>query len=262
MKKILTLIVSVTVAIMMCVPVMATASSGSSKVSIIFTSDMHSHLDSVKVLRNGKATQYGGFARVRTVAKDIEKDYPDSLMVDAGNFSMGTAYQTIFKSSASELRTMGSMGYDAVALGKNEFDFGADGLAKMIKKASSDVGTSTTTTTAYNTQTYQYDTTTTTTKNMPDLVCGNINWNKSLSSASLKKNAKKLKRAMDKYGAEDYTVIDKNGTKIAVIGLMGKTAVKEMSDGGVKWSSYTDRAQSIVNEIERNGEADMKGSVP
>ena len=43
--------------------------------SIIFTHDMHSHLDSETVVKNGKNTSQGGFARMTTAFKGISPDY-------------------------------------------------------------------------------------------------------------------------------------------------------------------------------------------
>jgi len=259
MKKLLTILISIAMICAIAIPSTSLGStqSSSKKISIIFTGDMHSHMDSVKTVKNGKAVQYGGFARVSTAVNDIEKDFPDSFLLDAGNFSMGTAYQTIYKSSASELRTMGKMGYDAVNIGSNEFAFGASGLAKMLKKASASVGTTSETTRKYNQQTGAYETTTTITKKMPDVVSSNIDWTDSLNSSKTDKDARKLKSAYNKYGVEDYTIINKNGIKAAVFGLDGSSAIKDMDDPGVKFSSYTSRAKEIVKEIKRNGEADM-----
>ena len=105
--------------------------SRSNQVSIIFSSDMHSHMDSEKVVRDGKTTERGGMGRTSTTIKNIMESYPQSILVDAGDFSMGTAYQTIFSKEASELRMMGKMGYDATTFGNHEFDYGAKGLADM-----------------------------------------------------------------------------------------------------------------------------------
>lgn len=64
-----------------------TGTTGAGQVSIMFTSDMHSHLDT----DNG----IGGAAKLKTATDKIRAEYPGSFLFDGGDFSMGTAYQTI-----------------------------------------------------------------------------------------------------------------------------------------------------------------------
>ena len=89
-------------------------------VSVLFTHDMHSHLETEKQTRDGKTTESGGFAKIKTVKDDVEKDYPGTFLLDAGDFSMGTPFQTIFKSDAAELSVMAQIGYDATTFGNHD----------------------------------------------------------------------------------------------------------------------------------------------
>ena len=91
---------------------------------------------------------------------------------------------------------------------------------------------------------------------MPELVASNIDWEATLKDKKLAGNAKKLKRAMSKYGVADYTIVEKGDAKVAVFGLMGEEAVVDTPQSGVKWTNYIERAKKIVEEIKRNGEAD------
>jgi 2',3'-cyclic-nucleotide 2'-phosphodiesterase (5'-nucleotidase family) len=59
------------------------------------------------------------------------------LRVDAGDFSMGTLFHTSFPKEASELRLVGKMSYDVATFGNHDFDFHAEGLAKMLQAARS-----------------------------------------------------------------------------------------------------------------------------
>lgn len=216
----------------------------SGEVSILFTGDINSCLDTVKSRGSSGSTTYGGgIARVAGKVSSIEQSYPDSFLFDAGNFSKGTVFQTLFDSNASELKALGSAGYDAVNLGQNEFGFGTKALQSMILKAKN---AQTKTTTSATTTTTTTTTTDTTTTGMPYIVGPNVDWTKSTGSS-----AYDLQRALSKYGAASYKMITKEDTKIAVFGLMDEEAVKEASNGGVEYKDYLDYAQSTVKAIKK-----------
>ena len=61
------------------------------------------------------------------------------LLVDAGDFCQGTPYFNYYKGRI-EVDAMNRMGYDAVALGNHEFDYGVDTLA-LDRKISNIEGT-------------------------------------------------------------------------------------------------------------------------
>ncbi len=56
-------------------------------------------------------------------------------MLDAGDFSMGTAFGAASRETGGELRIMAMMGYDATTFGNHEFDLGPDGLGQAIDVA-------------------------------------------------------------------------------------------------------------------------------
>jgi 5'-nucleotidase / UDP-sugar diphosphatase len=227
----------------------AETSTSNGTVSIVFTGDMHSHLDAQE--------NVGGLAKLKTVVDDINIKYPDSFLLDAGDFSMGTPFQTIFKSEASELRMMGEMRYDVVTLGNHEFDYRPDGLTKMLNTATGYQGTETESFKVYNEGSYYYTWAQKTYELMPQVVQSNIDWKATLADEELAPAAKKLKAAMDNYGVKDYVIVEKQGVKMAVFGLMGLEAISQAPESGVIWKDYIERAKEIVSEIKRNGEADL-----
>jgi len=227
----------------------AETSTSDGTVSIVFTGDMHSHLDAQE--------NVGGFAKLKTVVDDINTKYPDSFLLDAGDFSMGTPFQTIFKSEASELRMMGEMRYDVVTLGNHEFDYRPDGLTKMLNTATEYQGTETESFKVYNEGSYYYTWAQKTYELMPQVVQSNIDWKATLADEELAPAAKKLKAAMDNYGVKDYVIVEKQGVKMAVFGLMGLEAISQAPESGMLWKDYIERAKEIVSEIKRNGEADL-----
>lgn len=219
------------------------------EISIIFTGNMHSHLDS--------QSEIGGFAKMKTQIDDIKKTYPDTFIFDAGDFSMGTAFQTIYTSVASELRMMGYLDYDATTLGDNEFEYKLGGLARMLNKAAESKRIVTTSRTILNKSTWKRQTIVEENQYMPEVVCANIDWTASLADESQYKTVKFVRKSMKNYGVCDYTIIDKGGVRVAVFGLMGEDAVSSIETKGIKWNNYISRAKDIVSEIKRNKEADM-----
>ena len=238
MKRILSFAVALALVVSTIIPAyfMTEAKAAPKKeVSILFTHDMHSHLETEKTNRDDKEIESGGFAKIKTIKDQTEEKYKGTFLFDAGDFSMGTPFQGIFKTDAAELKTMAAVGFDATTFGNHEFDYKATGLADMLNEAAN----------------YDGD------DKLPAIVGTNINWDKTLSNKDTKKAGKKLKKAFENYGVEDYTIVDKNGVKIAVFGVIGDEAISNAPVAGIKFSDYISRAKKIVKEIKQNDEADM-----
>src|SRR5699024_3450917 len=151
------------------------------------------------VEENGQIKTLGGYGRLSTQIKREREIDPNLLLVDAGDFSMGTLFQTIFSTDAPSLRTLGQMGYDVVTFGNHEFDFRAEGLEDSLNsaKASGD--------------------------KLPKIVSSNISYLVD-KDGNLTPSLNHLKKAMENCGVSEYTVIEKNDVKIGVFGLMGEEA--------------------------------------
>lgn len=100
--------------------------------TILFTHDLHSHFLPQLTAEGGES---GGYARLKTVIDGERAMNPDALLVDGGDFSIGSLIQTLYTTQAAELRTMGAMGYDAVTIGNHEFDHKGTGFAEMLNSA-------------------------------------------------------------------------------------------------------------------------------
>ncbi len=116
--------------------------SADRKITFLHTNDMHSHLlgfpptlDYTPDVTGDDATK-GGWARIMTVIGNTraERNNP-VLVVDAGDFMMGTLFHMACRERAYELRLMKRMGYDMVTLGNHEFDLRPDGLARILGAA-------------------------------------------------------------------------------------------------------------------------------
>jgi 5'-nucleotidase len=125
-------------------PVKAATNDMKKTFTILHTNDMHSAFigmapaaDYTPLSLNDDATR-GGYARLAGLIarhKDARKDQGPVLILDAGDFSMGTAFGAASREIGGELRIMSLMGYDATTFGNHEFDLGPDGLGQAIDVA-------------------------------------------------------------------------------------------------------------------------------
>ena len=98
---------------------------------ILHTNDSHSQ---IMPQTSGKEKNLGGYERREAYIKEAKKEYPNLLLLDAGDFSQGTPYFTLFKGDA-EIELMNALGYQAAVVGNHELDNGQEELARRIKNA-------------------------------------------------------------------------------------------------------------------------------
>ena len=112
--------------------------------TILHTNDMHSAF-----IGMGPASDYnpfklkddktrGGFARLAWLIaqrKAARGHQGPVLVLDAGDYSMGTAFGAATREIGGELQLMSHMGYDATTFGNHDFDFGPAGLGESIDVA-------------------------------------------------------------------------------------------------------------------------------
>ncbi len=120
----------------------ATATAEKKLLRIIHTNDIQSRM--LGFGPNAEFTPYslnddqtvGGISRVATAIKKYKSEAPEkTLILDGGDMMMGSLFHTIAKEHAAELRLMHKIGYDAAVLGNHEFDFRPGGLVKILKAA-------------------------------------------------------------------------------------------------------------------------------
>ncbi len=168
--------------------------------TIVHTNDMHSHLegfapevDYTPLATDDDAT-LGGWARIATVIRNVKAERANPVLVlDAGDFLMGSLFHMVSREQAVELRLMKKMGYDAVGLGNHEFDLKPDGLARIL--AASGGGA-------------------------PLVLLSNAVF----SAESAKDDS--LEKAFSDGLVKPYTVTVSNGVKIGIFALMGKEAAE------------------------------------
>jgi 5'-nucleotidase len=110
------------------------------KITILHTNDLHSHIigfapeSAYTPLTVNDDKTVGGFARIAAIIKtEKELNKGTTLVIDAGDFLMGTLFPTLEKETGFQLRLMKLMGYDVTCLGNHEFDYGPEWLATIIR---------------------------------------------------------------------------------------------------------------------------------
>ena len=102
-------------------------------ITILHTNDTHSRIKPFPKSA-GDLAGLGGYARRAALIKQIRKNQPDVLLLDAGDVFQGTPYFNFYKGEL-ELELMSNMDYDAAAIGNHEFDNGVQGFADVAPKA-------------------------------------------------------------------------------------------------------------------------------
>lgn len=188
--------------------------------TILFTHDMHSHL--LPALDENGA-EYGGSARLMTAIRAQREKDPNALLVDAGDFSMGSLFQTAYADAALELRLMGAMGYDATTFGNHEYDYRASGLASMLN-AALDSGDP-----------------------LPAIVEANY-YPPQNGQDGYGQDSQAVWNALNRYGVTEYTVIENDSGVFVVFGIMGEESDEYAPMSGMILYDRFEKAQQVVDK--------------
>ena len=129
MKRISRSLLSITLIALlagMFVSAASIAADDGETVNVAFIHDLHSYLDGYSEMKDGAPGQTGGVSKIKTLLDDFRSEDPNLIVLDGGDFSMGTLYQTVYRTKASELRTLGKLGVEVTTVGNHEFDCGAE----------------------------------------------------------------------------------------------------------------------------------------
>lgn len=205
----------------------ATASEEPGELTILFTHDTHDHF---LPAANEEGGEYGGYIRLATLLKEQRQEAAEQgravVTLDGGDFSMGALFQTIYTTDAPELRALGAMEYDVTTLGNHEFDYRQQGLADMLNaaKASGDP--------------------------LPAIV--QTNYTQPLDHDS----GYAVVQALENYPVTDYTVIERDGLRVAVFGVLGEDADDCAPMSGMELEPVADAAKRVVAEIREKEDPD------
>ncbi len=108
-------------------------SKKSTKITIVHTNDMHSHIEPFD--KNDKHFPgQGGLIKLASLIKKIRQEHEYVLVLDAGDIFQGTPYFNLYKGEV-EFKLMSAIGYDASTMGNHDFDNGLTGFNKMLPHA-------------------------------------------------------------------------------------------------------------------------------
>ena len=198
------------------------------EVNIVHINDSHSHLDEEKSTLNletaaGKREKIdvtmGGFARVAAYIKQVAATEKNLIKIHAGDAITGDLYYTL-KEGEAEAALMNTVCFDTLTLGNHEFDNQDAGLKKFIDFLQS-------------------------TGNCPtktQVVSANTVFGTSspLYQSPLVK---------------PYTIIEKEGQKIGIIGITvaGKTKTSSRPNSDTTFSDELTTAQKMIDTLRSQG---------
>ena len=216
--------------------------------TILFTHDLHSHFLPQSTAEGGES---GGYARLKTVIDGERAMNPDALLVDGGDFSIGSLIQTLYTTQAAELRTMGAMGYDAVTIGNHEFDHKGVGFAEMLNsaKAAQTAAMGLLTDSQYpprNLEAYQAQYGPLTLA-LPALLEANY------APADDNPDRAFIRSAMENYGVTDCMTLERGGVTYGLFGLMGVDSDECAPTSGFTRTDAAKAAKRCVETLKGEG---------
>ncbi len=215
-KRFLSFTLALITFLSLCVYATASDDSSTENVTILFTHDLHSHFLPSSGEDGG---QYGGYARLMTAIKEQKGKYPDAILVDGGDFAMGSLFQTAYPTSALELRLMGAMGYDATTFGNHEYDYLQSGLKSMLNAAVASGDP------------------------LPHIVSANY-WPPAEGAEGYDED---MWAALDNYGVKDYIILERGGVYFVIFGMFGFDSVDCAPNSGMLLRDPVTTAQKTVD---------------
>ena len=231
------LVVSAAFGVTICLPGVLSAAPDLKKTfTILHTNDMHSAFigmgpaaDYTPFKLNDDTTR-GGYARLAALIakrKEARKDQGPVLVLDAGDYSMGTAFGAATRETGGELKLMSRMGYDATTFGNHEFDLGPDGLGGSIGVAAK-------------------------AGRVPAVLASNTGFaQQDATLADLQRLAKAgvIRR---------HLVIERGGIRFGIFGVLGKEAQFYTSGAGaVTFTDAIETAKEIVKVLRETEKVDV-----
>jgi 2',3'-cyclic-nucleotide 2'-phosphodiesterase (5'-nucleotidase family) len=176
---------------------------GNRAVTLLFTNDVESAYNPIDAFWLGNQDRIGGIAEMTTLIETLRATEPNVFLFDSGDIFTGALAKLTEGRLAFEL--MITMGYDAMAIGNHEFEYGHEILAWQKNRAPFPV------------------------------LAANIFY-----------------KDTDHPFAQAHTVIERNGVRIGVIGIMGQDAVSAIIPSFIAPLDVRDPVPAVqrsVNEL-------------
>jgi len=170
-------------------------------VTLLFTNDVESAYDPIPAFWLDGQDMIGGIAEMTTLIRSIRQSEPNVFLFDSGDIFTGALAKLTQGRLAFEL--MITMGYDAMAIGNHEFEYGHEIFAWQKNRA-------------------------------PFPVLG----------------ANFFYKGTDHPYAQAHALIERNGVRIGVIGIMGQDAVTAIIPSFIAPLDVREPAQAVQHSVD------------
>jgi 5'-nucleotidase len=215
---------------------LSAASTAKKIFTILHTNDLHSNfigmapaVDYTPFSLNDDETR-GGYARLAALIaqrKAARKDLGPVLILDGGDYSMGTAFAAATRETGGELQLMSRIGYDATTFGNHEFDLGPDGTAQAIEVAAK-------------------------AGRVPAVVAANTTFEANDPTLD------RFKRLAKDGVVRRHVVIERGGLRFGIFGLLGKEAQFYTDGAGaVTFTDPIETAKEVVKILRETEKVDV-----
>ncbi len=178
-------------------------------VTLLFTNDVESAYDPIPAFWRDDMEMIGGIAEMTTLIRELRSKEPNTFLFDSGDIFTGALAKLTEGELAFEL--MIAMGYDAMAIGNHEFEYGADIFAWEKNRA-------------------------------PFPVLG----------------ANMFYRGTRHPFAQPHAILERNGIRIGVIGIMGQDAATAIIPSFIAPLDVTEPAEAVRRSVaELRDEVDL-----
>ncbi len=210
--------------------------AGDNQLTILHTNDWQSRLlgfgtnaDFTPQTVNDDNT-IGGVSRLATLIEQRREILGEDnvLLLDGGDYSMGTLFHTIIRETGAELQLMSTLRYDAITFGNHEFDYRPDGLAQSIESALNARG------------------------KLPPIVISNMHFSPDDPADD------RLQALWQQNIIRSYVVVNKGGKKVGLFGLMGSDAADVAPNASpISFSDPIEAAKRMVQILIEKEEVDL-----
>ncbi len=177
------------------------AKDGPLTVTLLFTNDVESAYDPIPAFWLESQEMIGGIAEMSTLIKSIRRTEPNVFLFDSGDIFTGALAKLTEGRLAFEL--MMTMGYDAMAIGNHEFEYGHEVFA----------------------------------------------WQKNRVSFPVL-GANLFYKGTDHPYAQAHTIVERNGVRIGVIGIMGQDTVSAIIPSFIEPLDVTSPVAAVQQSVD------------
>lgn len=167
-----------------------------SEVTILYTNDFHSAFDPIPAYWLPGSPRLGGAAHLAGLVRQIRHREAATFLFDSGDMFTGMLSNLTRGEALMEMMT--SMGYDAMAIGNHEFDYGSENFTRQMHRVAFPV------------------------------LAANVFY-----------------KGTRRYYSRPYAVIERNGLRVAVIGIIGEDARSVALPSGITDLDFTDPVPEV-----------------